>query len=308
MQISAIECNVDNVVVQPKSFKTNLYPHQLNGISLMEDHEHNKHIELDENQANQYGYSGTHMNIDTNIGIFADITGYGKTATVIGLLVRDRMEWDTTDQYIHKSYIMHYGEGRILATGNMKYNKIDCNLILVSQTLIKQWENELSATNLRYMVVGTKKHIMSCDPDQYDVIIVSPSMYNGFISHQNGRSQYPYAWKRFIFDEPQCTNISAMKNIMAGFNWFITATPHMMLNKSRNRNSFITNMFHFGVHRSIFDALIIKNDDNYVKQSYELPETKHHYYETYQPLCNIVRGIASESVTKMLEADNIAGQ
>ena len=98
-----------------------------------------------------------------------------------------------------------------------------------------------------------------------------------------------------------------MKNIMAGFNWFITATPHMMLNKSRNRNSFITNMFHFGVHRSIFDALIIKNDDNYVKQSYELPETKHHYYETYQPLCNIVRGIASESVTKMLEADNIAG-
>ena len=127
------------------------------------------------------------------------------------------------------------------------------------------------------------------------------------MAHHNGRTPYPFAWKRFIFDEPQCTNISAMKPVMAGFNWFITATPHLMLNKSRNRNSFITNMFHFGLHRQIFDALIIKNDDEFVRQSYQLPETFHKYYETYQPLYNIVRGIASESVTKMLEADNIQG-
>ena len=305
-RISAEACGLENnTVTQPKTFKTNLYPHQLSGISLMEQQEHTKKFIVDgtlhDNQTDR------NMHIDSNVGIYGDITGYGKTSTVIGVIVRDKMEWDESNLYIHKSYIMHYGEGRILATENIKYEKIACNLILVSQTLIKQWEKELSATNLQYCSIGSKKQVASCNPQDFDVLIISPSMYNFFMAHHNGRTPYPFAWKRFIFDEPQNTNISAMKPVMAGFNWFITATPHMMLNKSRNRNSFITNMFYFGLHRQIFDTLIIKNDDNYVRESYQLPETFHKYYETYQPLCNIVRGIASESVTKMLEADNIIG-
>lgn len=287
-------------VTQPKSYKVNLYPHQLTGIYLMERQENKKQIIVED-------HTNRNIHIESNVGIYADITGYGKTAAIIGMLVRDSMEWNESELYTHKSYIMHYSEGRILATEDVYYEKIGCNLILASQTIIKQWEKELSATNLQYTTICTKKQVSSCNPHDFDVIIISPSMYNSFMSHHNGRTPYPFAWKRFIFDEPQNTNISAMKTIMAGFNWFITATPHMLLNKSRNRNSFLTNMFHFGVHRSIFDALIIKNSDEYVRQSYKLPETQHLYYDTYQPLCNIVRGIASESVTKMLEADNIAG-
>ena len=292
------------MVVQPKSYKVNLYPHQLHGIFMMEDREYTKKIIVDHDNSTNNNRT---INIESNVGIYADITGYGKTATVIGLLVRDKMNWNQSELYTHKSYIMHYGEGRILATEDIPYERISCNLILASQTIIKQWEKELSATNLEFCTISTKKQIAGCDPNDFDVIVISPTMYNQFMSHYNGRTPYPFAWKRFIFDEPQNTNISAMKPIMAGFNWFITATPQMMLNKSRNRNSFITNMFHFGLHRSIFDALIVKNTDDFVRQSYTLPETIHNYYDTYQPLCNIVRGIASDTVTKMLEADNIGG-
>jgi hypothetical protein len=295
---------MSTLAVQPKNYKVNLYPHQLCGISMMENREYTKKIVVDDDDALNNNRT---MNIESNVGIYADITGYGKTATVIGMLVRDKMEWNESELYIHKSYIMHYGDGRILATEDIPYERISCNLILASQTIIKQWEKELSATNLQFCIISTKKQITGCDPNDFDVIVISPTMYNQFMSHYNGRTPYPFAWKRFIFDEPQNTNISTMKPIMAGFNWFITATPQMMLNKSRNRNSFITNMFHFGLHRPIFDALIVKNSDSFVRQSYTLPETVHRYYDTYQPLCNIVRGIASESVTKMLEADNIAG-
>jgi len=299
----------ENMVIQPKAYKVNLYPHQLSGIALMEVQEATKKKIIDHDELVTTVHNQIHrsMHIESNVGIYGDITGYGKTATVIGTIIRDKMEWNESELYIHKSYIMHYGEGRILATENIKYEKINCNLILVSQTLIKQWETELSSTNLQYHVIGTKKQVISCNPSDYDVLIISPSMYNFFMAHHNGRTPYPFAWKRFIFDEPQCTSISAMKPVMAGFNWFITATPHLMLNKSRNRNSFLANMFHFGLHRQIFDALIIKNDDEFVRQSYQLPETFHKYHETYQPLYNIVRGIASEAVTKMLEADNIQG-
>lgn len=295
---------MSTLAVQPKNYKVNLYPHQLCGISMMENREYTKKIVVDDDDALNNNRT---MNIESNVGIYADITGYGKTATVIGMLVRDKMEWNESELYIHKSCIMHYGDGRILATEDIPYERISCNLILASQTIIKQWEKELSATKLQFCTISTKKQITGCDPNDFDVIVISPTMYNQFMSHYNGRTPYPFAWKRFIFDEPQNTNISAMKPIMAGFNWFITATPQMMLNKSRNRNSFITNMFHFGLHRPIFDALIVKNSDSFVRQSYTLPETVHRYYDTYQPLCNIVRGIASESVTKMLEADNIAG-
>ena len=299
-----LDSNVVEYPTQPKTFSINLYPHQLSAIAMMEKREQTKLITLDA-MTNDNPHD-RNMNIVTNVGIYADITGYGKTASTIGLIMRDKMEWNESELYIHNSYIMHYGDGRIFATENVKYEKIDCNIVLVSQTLIKQWETELSASNLNYEIICTKKQVTSCNPREHDVLVISPSMYNFFMAHHNG-NHYPYAWKRFIFDEPQNTNISGMKPIMAGFNWFISATPHLMLNKARNRNSFITNMFHFGVHRQIFDALIVKNNDNYVRESYRLPETRHIEYDTYQPLCNIVRGIASDSITKMLEADNIQG-
>ncbi len=293
-----------NSIVQPPCFKTNLYPHQLTAISMLEEREEKK--KLVESRPCEIN-SDQKYEINSTVGIYAEITGYGKTNTIIGLIIRDKMEWDTNTLYTHKTYITHYGEGRILATENVQYEKINCNLVLMGPSLIKQWENELAATSLKYISLTTRKQISTCNPQNYDVILITHTMYNLFVGQFMNKKPYPFAWKRFIFDEPQSTNISAMKSIMAGFNWFITATPTQLLNKSRNRNSFITNLFHLYMHRNIFDELIVKNDDDYVRQSYSLPETFHNYYKCYQPLYNIIKGIASESVTNMIAGGNIAG-
>ena len=296
-------------ITQPKTYKTNLYPHQLSAVQMLENRETSATFYIQ----NQYedtsvGLDGrARYEIKTNVGIFSDITGYGKTIAVIAMLVRDKMQWNMNELYIHKAYITHYGEGRILATDNIKYERIDCNLVLVNQSLIKQWETELQKSELKYTSIVTKKQIISCNPADFDVIIISPTMYNTFMAHYNGRSPFPFAWKRFIFDEPQITTISSMKPVMAGYNWFITATPQMLLTRSRNRNSFITNLFHLYMHRNIFDALIVRNDDNFVRQSYCLPETFQHHHQTYQPLYNMVKGIANDAVVTMLAADNISG-
>lgn len=284
-------------VEQPTTFSVNLYPHQLKSIYDMECREKYKKI---------VPQAAQHTEIDTSVSIFADITGYGKTASIIGLIIRDKMEWNKDEFYIHKSYITHYGGGLILATENKKYQKINCNLILAGQSLIRQWEKELSATQLNYCSITTKKQITSCNVNDYDIIIVSPTMYNIFISHNNN-SDFPIAWKRFIFDEPSHTSISSMKMIVAGFYWFMTATPYFLLNRSRNRNNFIANLFHLYMHRDIFDALIIKNNDEFVRASYELPETQHTYYETHQPLYDIVKGIANEQITNMISGGDING-
>ena len=307
MQSPLNECQ-DIDIVQPKSYKTNLYQHQLSAVKMLETRESNTTFYIQNQEFTlATGDNTSSYEINTNVGIFSDITGYGKTIAIIALLVRDKMYWDPTQLYIHKAYITHYGEGRVLTTDNIKYERIDCNLILMNQSLISQWEDELQKTQLKYTSVVTKKQITACNPNDNDVIIISPTMYNTFMAHYNGRNPFPYAWKRFICDEPQTINISSMKPVMAGYNWFISATPHMLLNKSRNRNNFITNLFHLYMHRNIFDALILKQDDNYVRESYCLPETFHKYHQTYQPLYNIIKGIANDSVTEMIAADNISG-
>ena len=70
------------VIYQPKELKVNLYKHQLASIYQMEKRESDKKIV-------QNG-----VTIDTNIGINADSTGYGKTLSMVTLVYRDKMEWD----------------------------------------------------------------------------------------------------------------------------------------------------------------------------------------------------------------------
>ena len=69
-------------VSQPSNLKINLFPHQLASIYNMEKFESENIIEKD------------NYVIETKIGINADISGYGKTLSMIGLIVRDKMEWD----------------------------------------------------------------------------------------------------------------------------------------------------------------------------------------------------------------------
>ena len=37
--------------------------------------------------------------IESNVGIFADMTGYGKSLSIIGMIIRDKMEWDLEEKY-----------------------------------------------------------------------------------------------------------------------------------------------------------------------------------------------------------------
>ena len=76
----------NNLISQPENFKINLFKHQLLAISKMEKLEKEKKV-------NEFLY--------TKLGIYADITGYGKTAALIGLIIRDKMKWDNKDYILN---------------------------------------------------------------------------------------------------------------------------------------------------------------------------------------------------------------
>jgi hypothetical protein len=92
-------------------------------------------------------------------------------------------------------------------------------LVLVSQSIIGQWEKELQKSNLKYAVVISNKDVEKLNVEENDVVLVSPSFYNKIIAMNS-----MFAWKRFIFDEPGNLRIAGMSHVKACFYWFITAS------------------------------------------------------------------------------------
>lgn len=282
---------------QPKDLKVNLYPHQLASIYKMETLEREKQI------------IGNDKITETNIGINSDITGYGKTFSMIGLIVRDKMIWDDDTPYVFNKITLESG-GRIKNITFSRHEKLNTTLILAGPSIIRQWVAEFKKTSLKVCKITTRNEVDNVDPDDYDVIIIVPNMFNRLMN-----TFLDVAWKRFIFDEPGHLRVSAMKKIIAGFYWLVTATPYNIITQHRNcTSSFMyelvcssnthTNFYDFD---RLFGKMIIKNEENFVKQSFTMPETFYHNHYCYNPLYVAIKGIAKPQITEMINAGDISG-
>ena len=281
-------------VEQPVNLKVNLFPHQLAAIYGLEQREKNHVIESENSDSI----------IESNVGIYADMTGYGKSLAVVGMLCRDKSNWEAEEEYTHVYISKIYGYGRIKKYSKTYHNKINCNLIVANQSLISQWETELGYSDLKTYTISTRKKADNCDPNEYDVVICSPTMYNRFVARFRD-----FAWKRFIYDEPTHTRIGAMKSVTAGFNWFISATPDMLLwnQYGSHRNNFISSVFRYDMDYHDFRKLIFKNDDDFVEASYTLPEVHHVHHKCFRCMHNVLDNLISSSIIDMVSAGDIEG-
>jgi SNF2 family DNA or RNA helicase len=280
------------VIYQPKELKVNLYKHQLASIYQMEKRESDKKIV-------QNG-----VTIDTNIGINADSTGYGKTLSMVTLVYRDKMEWDMKTPF-SQSVITTFASGRIKKTVQEEYTKLDVTLVLASQSIICQWYEEFKKTPVSVKMITTKKEVDTTIIENYDAILVTPTMYNILVC-----KYAKLAWKRFIFDEPGHIKVPAMNKIIAGFNWLVTATPDAILARHKScRNSFMYDLIasYCYCFSDIFNFLLVKNNDEFIKQSFLMPPTHNFYYKCYNPMYNTVKGFVTPKITQMISAGNIDG-
>jgi hypothetical protein len=160
---------------------------------------------------------------------------------MVTLIMRDKMEWELDIPY-NFTHTVSLAGGRIKKTTTETYEKVDTTLVLVSQSIINQWYEEILKTPLTVRMVASKKSIESVMIENYDVILVTPTMYNGLVLKHS-----QYAWKRFIFDEPGHLKVPGMRKIFAGFIWLVTATPDAIIYKHRKcRSSFMTDIINSG--------------------------------------------------------------
>jgi hypothetical protein len=285
----------DNIqmISQPKDLTIPLYQHQLASIYKMEKRE------------KEQCYKLNNTTIDTTISVNADKTGYGKTLAMTTLVYRDKMKWDMTTLFT-QSIVTTQAGGRIKKTTTTSFRKLDVTLVLVSQSIIHQWYEECLKTPMSVTMITTKKLVDTVLIDNYDIVLVTPTMYNKVV-----RKYSEFSWKRFIFDEPGHMKVPAMQKIVAGFIWLVTATPDSIIAKHHNcRNSFMYELIShvgwgpFTIH---FDYMIIKNSDEFIQHSFSMPPTHHSYYKCYNPMFKAVRGMVSDNISQMISAGNIQG-
>lgn len=281
------------MISQPPELNIDLFPHQLASIYKMEELEQKKNIPTGD------GY------IYTKLGINGDITGYGKTLAMVGLILRDKMDWDPCNYYLTETE-NNYSDGLIKEHSSIYHEKIDTTLIVVNQPLVEQWEKEFSHCPLKVKSILTRKYANTVNAHDYDVIIITPTMYNRYVERYNDM-----AWKRFIFDEPGHIKVPAMRPLIAGFIWFVTATPKSILGKHANcRSSFMYKLIgksNWYKYSYIFSKITISNDEKFIRQSWEMPPTHHSYYECFSTVHHTLNGLVSDRIFDMIDANNISG-
>lgn len=253
------------------------------------------------NYDNYYGFklNGNHRYL------LGDFTVTHNTLSMATLIFRDKMTWDTNTMYNFSNTLSLVG-GCIKKTTTVTYEKIDTTLVLVSQSIIHQWYDEIIKTPLAVTMLTSRKSIETTVIENYDVVLVTPTMYNRLVSKYSR-----VAWKRFIFDEPGHIKVPSMRKIVTGFIWLITATPDTIVTKHRKcRDSFmfdIVGSVGWQTFSQYYNYLIIKNDDAFIQFSFSMPPTEHYYHKCYNPVYKAVRGFVTSRITEMISAGNISG-
>lgn len=263
-----------------------LYPHQVESIKNMEAFEQTK-TRVVNNKI-----------IRSKIGINSDITGYGKTISIIGLIIRDRMSWNMKTDYSEKTTNL-YASGNILEVLSSKRKRLSQTLILVGSSMLHQWKEEFKKTNLRVYDVNTEMKVKDLIIKNYDVILVIPTFIKQLDFRFHGN-----IWKRFVFDEPSNIILPTGVEIKAGFTWFVTATPNLIWNfQNRRKNIFMRNFC-----KDIFffvDHISVKNDEEFTRASFAMPKTNFFTHICYDKIYKVINDLIDEKTQQLIEMGNI---
>ena len=268
-----------------------LFPHQIVSVNNMEKLEKFKRITINSS-----------ISCETDFGILGDIPGYGKSFSIVSLLLNDKMEWNVKEEYIKNQVCIYNDSVKTIQTVIKKKTKT--NLILCSVSILKQWLFYLSkAPSLSVYEISTKKHISDFKLDKYDVVLVSSTRYNEFINYIGDN----IVWKRFIFDEASNTFITAMKPIHFGFMWLVTASYQYLYSIKGNHNHFIKNFFRI-IPYHLLSYFVIKNSEEFIKQSFYMPSVETIFHECMNPrVLSILRNHIDQETHIMISAGNIKG-
>jgi len=278
-------------IEQPSNLNIQLYRHQRVSVNKMEHLERFKRLPLD----NRY-------NCETEFGILGDMPGYGKSYSMVALMLRDKMEWDVKEEHLINDFIIMNTSVRMIQTTTKK--RVKTNLIVCSVSLMNQWLVYLSkAPSLSVYEISTRKHVNNFEIGKHDVVVLSTTRYNEVMDYVGDK----VVWKRFIFDEGANTHIPSMRNIQFGFMWVVTATYEYLYGIKGNGHNFLRN-FMRSIPYHLLHFFVIKNSEQFIKESFEMPPVQTITHRCVNPrILSILRNHIDDETRTMISAGNIKG-
>lgn len=307
---SQLECIIsenDREVLQPESLKINLFSHQKKAIYKLSEIE-NTHIIKYRN-----------LTLHTNLGIYADKVGAGKTFTIAALISMCKPPSQNTNKLMGcTEYSVAYLEKNF---NNVRI--INSTLIIVPHSLIKQWIDTLDLINdenFEYFVINKKAKTKWLENKNLPKVILISNTFAKYLYLCEMNSQYDAVhWERLVIDEPQ-TMVLPCQLPQANFTWFICATPTSIIYSSRqylnraskeltglwrNREPIYRDLLaRYDRYYPVFNPsefLIIKNDDYVVDNSLKLPA-----YEEIIIKCKTPSYLRSRAIRDNLPKDALA--
>lgn len=331
---------IDNTFAQVDyvpGLKTTLYNHQKPIVRAMLEFEFSR--VLTKNVVTQdHDYT-----ITFNSAVLSEPVGSGKTIDILSLICLSKIPRVLPD--IVPLYIYDYS----IAFARKKFKKIlKPTIIFVGSSVVEQWKSAIKTfTDLRVFVVSNVfelrdllKKIENRSINHYDIVLVkngkitvpislpddlelhpvnknaSPYIYN-IISNL-----YDYCWARVVFDDFDTIKLPSNARIVNGlFTWYVSSTrkkietvrnysnPLLSTEEEllQNNNSCLSIKNNF----PMFYYLNIRNEENFLKSTIQLPNIKYHVKTFNNPndifisMLTSMNDVDISRVTEMLNSDAI---
>ena len=288
--------NASPRATQPSGVKVPLLKSQLASLHACQQFEDNRGFD-------RTLYMKT-IHINTNIGILADITGYGKTLVILSLVSTRKCPEKGNDQ-IFLSY--HCG-GNVTITKDQDNDYVPITLLVAPNKLIQQWEKEVKKTNLKYCIVPPTGTEIDWD---VDIIFCRSSRYNFFMT-DIADGLYFY---RTIIDEVDSICISSMESPRSDYIWLVTATPETIPYISNNgwlKNNFAKRntleVTCFGVGPTLYQLLSIRCDPQFARSCYPIPPIDKKFISCWTPAhIKIIQDYIPNNIQSMLNGGDLVG-
>lgn len=252
-----------NRIIQPKYLNVELMQHQKTAVYAMKDFESKGYVDV---RFRYYSNEEKDLRIGSNLGILNDKVGSGKTLIVTTLILETPRPIDRPTFFSSNKYTT------IQEIKEKMDEVLNINVILVPKGIQHQWEEAFKI----FFNEGTFDYVTHIDAKTKNLITnLNISDTKPFILLCNERSisdvmdlYSKKCWSRFIIDEADTIPFGSMDRIQASFIWLVTGTTNGIL---YSKNKYTKDIFGKNIMWQP-DFLTIKNNNNYIDMSIDLPK------------------------------------
>lgn len=247
------------------------------------------------------------FSLHTRFGCISDDVGSGKTLTALSMI----------NQQIKHNILSKPIKDELSNNLSLDFK---ISIIVVPHVIVNQWKDNINTqTNLTFLEFRDKdKNFNLNEALNFDILLIKNTEYVKFYKkYQN------IIFKRIFFDEADSINIPNCPKLEAMFYWFITANyTNLMRNKNSGKyywnllNSEVSGISHNGFIFKLFihtpkllkQKLIIRNDKNFIKKSFQIPEYQINIIKCkLNNILKVLEGFVSDDVQRRICAGDIEG-